>query len=147
MRAMLRAAGRCCSAGCRPEPSLKSSALQAAAVGLHCSINPMCAEGEMNSIPLSTQMGLIPQTVFSCCWCVVDNSHEKCLSSEYALLPGTESQRLRSREYQMMNNSVTKFSILFCGGPLEGDVHSLIFIPCTNVFKNSSQNIQSLAWS
>lgn len=106
----------------------------------------MRAEGEMNSIPLSARMGLIPQTVLSWCWCVVDNSHEKCLSSQYALLPGTESPRLRSKEYQMMNNLVTKFSILFCGGPLEGDVHSLIFIPCTNVFRKSSQNIQSLAW-
>lgn len=79
--------------------------------------------------------------------CVEDNNHEKCLSSECILLPGTKSQRLRSRDYHMMNNLVTKFSILFCWGYLEGNMSSLIFIPCTNVFKKSSQNIQTLAWS
>lgn len=44
-----------------------------------------------------------------------------------------------------MNNLVTKFSILLCGGYLEGNMSSLVFILCTNVFEKSSQNIQSLA--
>ena len=116
----------------------------------------MCVEGKINSVHLWILLGS-HFTALMFFWfslplrvhflCVEDNNHEKCLSSECILLPGIKSQRLRSRNYHMMNNLVTKFSIFFCWGYLEGNMSSLIFIPYTNVFKKPSQNIQTLAWS